>query len=318
MRERFLCIVLHGAISIIDEGIELAIRSAGDLLGEMALIRSSPRMADVVATSPGEIASMQFGDIERFKVDHPGIAVKLVSILTESTLKKLHETAAALRVEKQRSEQLLLNVLPQPIVEKLKKEPQAIAEQFHEVTILFADIVGFTPLSSTMPPVELVNMLNRIFSIFDGLAEQYELEKIKTIGDAYMVAGGVPVPREDHAEAIAYMALDMQQAMTRLNADSDKPFQIRIGMNTGPGVAGVIGSKKFIYDLWGDTVNVASRMESSGIPGTIQVTAETYRRLKETFLFEERGEIEVKGKGKMLTYWLVGKKTSRTIRQAIV
>ncbi len=304
----YLCLILSGEADIIDENIVLATRSAGSVLGEMALIQSSPRMADVVAGCDGEIAIMSFESIKQFKVGHPEIAVKLVGILTESTMKKLNETAAALRAEKQRSEQLLLNVLPQSIVTKLKKEPQAIAEQFDEVTILFADIVDFTSLSTTMTAVELVSMLNKIFSTFDELAEHYGLEKIKTIGDAYMLAGGVPIARDDHAEAVARMALDMQEAMAHLNAENEKSLQIRIGINTGPGIAGVIGVKKFIYDLWGDAVNVAFRMESSGIPGRIHVTLETYKRLKNTFLFEERGEIEVKGKGEMMTYWLIGKK----------
>jgi class 3 adenylate cyclase len=153
-----------------------------------------------------------------------------------------------------------------------------------------------------------VNLLNQIFSDFDQLAHRYGLEKIKTIGDAYMVVGGLPMPMVNHAEAIAQMALDMQQSVTRFQTDNGEPFQIRIGINTGSVVAGVIGRKKFIYDLWGDAVNVASRMESSGVPGRIQVTAATYERLKDKYLFEERGATFVKGKGDMMTYWLTGTK----------
>jgi PAS domain S-box-containing protein len=212
----------------------------------------------------------------------------------------------ALRVEKEKSEALLLNILPSAIAERLKYETDSIADSFADVTVLFADIVGFTELSCSVPPIELVKLLNRIFSTFDQLAEKHELEKIKTIGDAYMVVGGLPTPRADHAEAIAEMALDMQKAITDFNVKTGETFSIRIGINTGPAIAGVIGIKKFIYDLWGDTVNTASRMESHGIPGCIQVTQATYERLRDNYLFQERGVIQVKGKGEMMTYLLTG------------
>ena len=212
---------------------------------------------------------------------------------------------AALRLEKNKSEGLLLNILPQSIAAKLKKDPSCIAEHFEDVTILFADIVGFTPLSARLKPFELVQLLNQIFSKFDRLAQKYGVEKIKTIGDAYMVAGGLPIPSPNHAEAIADLALDMQGAISQFQKEVGEPFQIRIGINTGSVVAGVIGIKKFIYDLWGDAVNIASRMESSGLPGRIQVSRETYEVLKDKYLFECRGEVKVKGKGKMMTYWLV-------------
>jgi len=221
-----------------------------------------------------------------------------------------HEAEQALRVEQEESERLLLNILPAPIAEQLKHDPGAIAEHFDEVSILFADIVGFTSLSERLSPVELVNLLNEVFSRFDELAEYLGLEKIKTIGDAYMVAAGLPVPRADHAEAIADMALAMQNVVDHLQFEQTEKFQIRIGINTGIVVAGVIGIKKFIYDLWGDTVNVASRMESSGEPGGIQVTEATYQRLKNKYLFEKRGTIQVKGKGEMVTYWLQSRKKS--------
>jgi PAS domain S-box-containing protein len=214
----------------------------------------------------------------------------------------------ALRLEQHKSERLLLNILPKPIAEQLKQFEGSLAQQFAEATILFADIVDFTPLSAQISPLELLNLLNQIFSVFDQLAEKHGVEKIKTIGDAYMVAGGLPIPKENHAEAIAQMALDMQQAIGQFQTQHGEPFQIRIGINTGPVVAGVIGIRKFSYDLWGDAVNVASRMESSGIPGKIQVTAATKERLQDKYLFEERGAILVKGKGKMISYWLTGKK----------
>ena len=218
------------------------------------------------------------------------------------------QTELALRIAQQKSEGLLLNILPKPIADQLKQDTNAIAEHFEEATILFSDIVGFTPLSAKMSPIDLVNLLNQMFSKFDRLADKNGLEKIKTIGDAYMVAGGLPIQRNDHAEAVAEMALEMQAVMKEFEADMNEPFQLRIGINTGPVVAGVIGIKKFIYDLWGDTVNVASRMESSGIPGNIQVSPTTYELLKDKFLLEERGAIAVKGKGEMITYWLIGQK----------
>jgi len=218
------------------------------------------------------------------------------------------EAEAALQLEQDKSEQLLLNILPELIARRLKQEQSSIAEHFDQVTILFADIVGFTPLSARLQPIELVNMLNQIFSTFDQLADQYGLEKIKTIGDAYMVVGGLPRPLENHATAIGQMALDMQQAIQEFQKQQGESFEIRIGINTGSVVAGVIGRKKFIYDLWGDAVNVASRMESSGEPGKIQVTATTYQQLQHQFIFEQRGAVKVKGKGDMITYWLLGRR----------
>jgi class 3 adenylate cyclase len=199
--------------------------------------------------------------------------------------------------------------LPQPIAERLKRDQHTIADQFPSATVLFADVVGFTHLSSQISAAELVVLLNLLFSIFDEIAEKNGVEKIKTIGDAYMAAAGLPTLRSDHAEAIANLALDMQQAVARFNIEQNQSFSIRIGINTGPVVAGVIGLKRFIYDLWGDTVNIASRMESHGLAGCIQVTEATYECLKEQYVFEQRGVIEVKGKGLMTTYLLTGKRS---------
>ncbi|PSB25171.1 guanylate cyclase [filamentous cyanobacterium Phorm 46] len=213
-----------------------------------------------------------------------------------------------LELEQAKSEQLLLNVLPAAIALRLKDNEHNIAESFGEVTVMFADIVGFTELSSRISATAVVKVLNDIFSAFDHLADRHGLEKIKTIGDAYMVVGGLPTPREDHAEAIANMAIDMLHEIRLLSLDHSEPFSIRIGISTGPVVAGVIGLKKFIYDLWGDTVNIASRMESHGITGCIQVTAETYEILKDKYTFQRRGAIQIKGKGYMITYLLTGKK----------
>lgn len=217
---------------------------------------------------------------------------------------KRKQAEEALRYQQQQTDRLLLNILPATIAERLKKDQRTIAEHFAEVSVLFADIVGFTELSTRISPTELVHMLNAIFSQFDYLVERHGLEKIKTIGDAYMVVGGIPLPKPDHAEAVAEMALDMQATMVEFNAETGQKFRMRIGIHTGPVTAGVIGVKKFIYDLWGDTVNTASRMESHGIPGEIQVTEATYERLRDRFWFEPRGAIAVKGKGEMTAYLL--------------
>jgi class 3 adenylate cyclase len=212
-----------------------------------------------------------------------------------------------LEVERERSERLLLNILPEAIAEQLKNGQQVVADTFNNVTVLFADIVDFTPLASQLHPDDLVILLNNIFSTFDRLAEQHGLEKIKTIGDAYMVVGGLPTPRNDHAETVASMALAMQEAIGRFDRTNKKPFEMRIGIASGPVVAGVIGTKKFAYDLWGDTVNVASRMESHGLAGAIQVTYNTYQQLKDKYHFKLRGPIEVKGKGTTQAYLLLNK-----------
>lgn len=221
---------------------------------------------------------------------------------------QLREANQQLTVEQEKSDNLLLNILPEPIARQLKDGQSNIADGFAEVTILFADLVNFTQLSEKISPKELVWLLNEIFSGFDRLTERHNLEKIKTIGDAYMVVGGLPNPRPDHAEAIAQMAIDMQQEIAQFNTKHNQTLSIRIGINTGPVVAGVIGTKKFIYDLWGDTVNIASRMESHGLPGEIQVTATTYEYLQSRYALEQRGSIQVKGKGEMETYLLKGRK----------
>jgi len=214
----------------------------------------------------------------------------------------------ALRREQEKANKLLLNVLPESIADRLKEEEGAIAEKFDAVTILFADLVNFTCLSTQIMPVELVELLNDIFSRFDELTAAHQLEKIKTIGDAYMVVGGIPLVRSDHAVAIASLALEMQVALAQFNAERHQGFELRIGINTGPVVAGVIGRRKFAYDLWGDTVNVASRVESHGLPGKIQVTEATYLQLKDQYKLESRGKIPVKGRGELETYFLLGEK----------
>ncbi len=205
------------------------------------------------------------------------------------------------------SERLLLNVLPASIAERLKRHEGRIAEAHDEVTVLFADVVDFTPFAERTPPDRVVGVLDEVFSVFDELFQHHGLEKIKTIGDAYMVVAGLPEPRADHAEAMAEMALDMQASLGRLCEPLGIDLEIRIGMASGPVIAGVIGRHKFIYDLWGDTVNTASRMESHSLPGRIQVTAATYERLRDQYRFEDRGDIEVKGKGRLRAFLLVGR-----------
>ena len=185
--------------------------------------------------------------------------------------------------------------------------PQTIADQFEAASVLFADVVDFTPRSEQLSPAGVVETLDRLFTHFDTLAERYGLEKIKTIGDAYMVAAGVPDSRPDHAKVLAHLALDMAASMTPGGAVGDLGLELRIGMNSGPVVAGVIGRKRFLYDLWGDAVNIASRMESQGTPGRIQITEPTYQLLGAEFVCERRGTVSVKGKGDMETWYLLGR-----------
>jgi PAS domain S-box-containing protein len=234
-----------------------------------------------------------------------GEPIAIEGFLTDISERK--QVEEALQNEREKSERLLLNILPQPIAEELKQNTKSIAYRFEEVTILFADIVNFTGLSAAMPPTDLVNLLNHIFSKFDQLAEHHGLEKIKTIGDAYMVVGGLPNPMNTHLDAIANMALQMQEAIREYRRQDEQPFNLRIGIDTGPVVAGVIGMKKFSYDLWGDAVNIASRMESQGEAGRIQVTQTVYEHLKDRYKLQPRGLIEVKGRGEMPTYWLEGR-----------
>ena len=206
-----------------------------------------------------------------------------------------------------RSEELLLNVLPEPIAARLKRGQEPIADHYDDISVLFADLAGFTVRSAHETPAATVAVLNEVFSVFDDLVRRYGLEKIRTIGDSYMVAAGAPVALPDHLSAICEMALDLQRAVERLNRDKDWDLSFRVGINCGPAVAGIVGRQKFHYDVWGDTVNLASRMESHGLPDRIQVTEAVYERLKSEFVFERRGFIEVKGKGSTLTYLLLGR-----------
>ncbi len=223
---------------------------------------------------------------------------------------ELRGKSEALSLAHAKAERLLLNVLPRSIADRLKESDRAIADGFDGVTVLFADVAGFTPLSEALPPAELVDFLNRLFSEFDRLAELHGLEKIKTIGDAYMVAGGLPERSDDHALAVARMGLAMAEVARTTRTPNGEPLLLRIGINTGPVVAGVIGQRKFIYDLWGDTVNLASRMESHGIPGRVQITEATRQAIGEAFEVELRGAIDVKGKGKIVAYLLIAERAA--------
>ncbi|MFN7135645.1 MAG: adenylate/guanylate cyclase domain-containing protein, partial [Myxococcales bacterium] len=221
--------------------------------------------------------------------------------------RQLEAQARALAAEREKSEALLRNILPEAVAARLKDGQRAVATRSAEVSVLFADICGFTTLSQRLPPEELVVLLDGMFLAFDALVERHGLEKIKTIGDAYMVASGVPEPRADHARAIAALALDMREAARGFRLPGGAEVQVRIGIHSGEVVAGVIGRKKFSYDLWGDTVNTASRMESHGIPGEIQLSQATVERLGDAFALERRGVVELKGKGPTETWLLKGR-----------
>jgi class 3 adenylate cyclase len=259
--------------------------------------------------------ALQFFAINFFLVGMNLIGMMLVyglertnrlAFLQRLVIEDQRKEAEELRAE---SERLLLNVLPASIAERLK-HGEAVADHFNEASILFADIANFTPYSADKSPAEVVALLNQIFSAFDQLTDKYKLEKIKTIGDAYMLVSGLPTPRADHLESLVQMAIEMQTIMESFRHNGLCQFNLRIGINTGPVIAGIIGRKKFSYDLWGDTVNVASRMESFGVPGKIQVTQEVYDRLKDRYQFKKRGPLEVKGKGEMIVYLLKGSKTN--------
>lgn len=247
-----------------------------------------------------------------FVMNFLGVTTTVFALL-EYFVRAREQALAALKHEQAKSERLLLNVLPEPVARRLKEHEGIIADACPGVTVLFADIVGFTPLSERLSASDLVALLDRVFARWDQLAADHGVEKIKTIGDAYMVAGGIPLPREDHAEAIAEMALAMGPEFGRLAGETGHALQVRIGIDTGPVVAGVIGRAKFIYDLWGDTVNTASRMESYAPPGTIQVTERTFERLRARYEFHPRETIDVKGKGPMNPYLLLGRRRDHQI-----
>lgn len=235
------------------------------------------------------------------------VLLAALTLALASYVRSVFQTAERyLAAEKEKSERLLLNILPASVAAKLRENPDAIADRFENCTVLFSDIVGFSELSRKLPAVEVVGLLNDIFSSFDDLADKHQLEKIKTIGDAYMVVGGLPEPHPEHAERVARFSLDMLEVVQRYREKNDYPIELRVGISSGHAVAGVIGKKKFVYDLWGDSVNTASRMESHGLPGRVQVTESTYALIRGKFQLEARGHIDVKGMGSIRSYLLLG------------
>jgi adenylate cyclase len=238
------------------------------------------------------------------------LLLRFATIEKQKAQVRLTDAHRLLQIEQERSERLLLNILPGAVAERLKNSNQTIADGFADVTVMFADIVNFTHVAEGMAPTQVFAMLNRIFSSFDELAEQFGLEKIKTIGDAYMVAGGLNDGDRDYSDAIADMALAMRELLRRDFTVNEDHLEVRIGIGTGPVVAGVVGKKKFIYDLWGDTVNIASRITSEGVPGMIQVDNTTYRRLKDRFDFHEPQTLYLKGKGETEVHRMIGRRQS--------
>lgn len=272
--------------------------------------------AALLAEGPGALQTYETGVMFADKTHHSVIFYKanfenqkgelagLVGTLLDITDRKKAESLLA--EAKEESEHLLRRVLPESIAARLKKSPGIIADAA-EATLLFADVVGFTTLAMQLPPEELVGVLNQVFSRFDAIVTSRGAEKIKTIGDAYMVVAGVPPPREDHVEIIADVALAMREAIHEVRTQAGVRMNLRLGMHTGPVVAGVIGTHKFLYDLWGDTVNTASRMESHGVAGSIQVTEAVHAQLRDRYRFEDRGVSNIKGKGEMRTFLLDGR-----------
>ncbi len=266
-----------------------------DRIGVIQMPRIDPESAQAGADVSGPLSGLY---IKQYLSD--------VTSLNRQLENRIDLRTREVEQARRRSEQLLLSILPSPIAERLELGETMIADHFDAATVLFADIVGFTPLSSGLPAQQVVELLDAVFTEFDQIAAHYELEKIKTIGDCYMMVGGVPEPQENHADRVAKAALEMLPALLQVGRRMDVPLSLRIGMHSGGVVAGVIGRQKFIYDLWGDTVNTASRMESHGVGNRIQCTEVVRDLLSESFVFEARGDVEIKGKGPMATYFLNG------------
>lgn len=271
-------------------------------------------LADMLVSTQNKVPAQT--TVFFFALNFAAVSTIVYLLLRYSATEKQHAQARLedahhlLQLEQGRSERLLLNILPGPIAERLKNSNQTIADGFADVSVMFADIVNFTKVAEGLTPQQVFAMLNKIFSSFDELAEKYGLEKIKTIGDAYMVAGGLDDGRSDYSDAIADMALEMRDLLHRDFNVNQMHLEVRIGIGTGPIVAGVVGKKKFIYDLWGDTVNIASRITSEGVPSMVQVDETTYRRLHDRFDFYEPQTIYLKGKGNMVVYRLIGRKAA--------
>ncbi len=233
-------------------------------------------------------------------------------------LREIRRAREAMEAEYERSEQLLTNILPATIADRLKDPTRnIIADKYDDASILFADIAGYTKRASDTPPTDLVRFLDRLYTDLDALVDKHGLEKVKTSGDSYMVVSGVPEPRSDHIEALACLALDMADAVADLKDPKGREVPLRIGLAAGPVVAGVVGARKFFYDVWGDAVNVASRMETTDVEGRIQVPQDVYERLNHAFVLEKRGEVDVKGKGRMQTFYLVGRRDDDAVRSAV-
>jgi adenylate cyclase len=275
--------------------------------------------AGLAAIAAGMVITLQFF-VPRDTGAQPAWALSLSFVITTISacvmvvttvwyaVREIVRAEAAMELEYERSETLLANILPSSIADRLKDPARnVIADKYDDASVLFADIAGFTERASDMPPEQLIHFLNRLYSDFDALVDKHGLEKIKVSGDSYMVVSGVPQPRADHVEALASFALDMAEAASRLRDSQGNPLPLRIGLASGPVVAGVVGSRRFFYDVWGDAVNVASRMESTDSVGRIQVPDNVYQRLRSDFVLQERGAVEVKGKGVMRTWYLVGR-----------
>jgi len=303
-KKSLVYIVLTVLISGLVFGVVILI-----IIGRIVLWRVKRLSGEVEEIKVTSDLSMRVTTEGTDELSHLSEEVNEMLSTIETANQKEKQMMADLKKEQEKSEELLLNILPSAIVDRLKTNHGTIADHFTEATVLFADIVGFTQFSDKMPPAELVAMLNTIFSAFDHLTHKLGLEKIKTIGDNYMLVGGLPEPRPDHAQAVVEMALQMLDTLQKFNEAHGQRLDLRIGIHTGPVVAGVIGTKKFIYDLWGDTVNLASRMESHGISNRIQISAATYEKIQGAFDCEERGMISVKGKGEIKTFFVLNRKT---------
>ena len=271
---------------------------------ESSLDQQNDKSLTVSDNSVSELFAKSFSLLGQELSEQYSVLDQKVRERTLDLEKKSSEIADAL----QKNEDLLLNILPKSIADRMTGTQSSIAEHFSDASILFADLVGFTKIASATSPEQLVDLLGSIFSDFDALTDQLNLEKIKTIGDSYMVAGGVPEPSKTHCDRMADMAIHMQNYIDQLPAFNGEKIQLRVGIHIGPVIAGVIGTRKFAYDIWGDTVNIASRMESHSLPGRTQVSAAMYQRIKGKFQLEERGRVEVKGRGNMMTYWLINPK----------
>jgi class 3 adenylate cyclase len=277
------------------------IEGIGSRLGGMVDADLWDRLRARLDAGDGAVVEIEAGELTYavLPVDVPGfgfVNVYGTDVTAAKQLERLHRE----------NERLLLNILPEPIADRLRRGERLIADRFDDVTLLFADIVGFTEMSGSMRPDELVEVLNEVFTVFDHLVDEHHLEKVKTIGDAYMVVGGMTDPSPDHPERVARMAIALAARVAEIEAAERHGIRFRVGISCGPVVAGVIGTKKFIYDIWGDTVNLASRMESTGVPGRVQVSAAAEARLRARFRLEPRGLVEVKGKGLLPTWFLAG------------